>query len=370
MEHRKLNIIFVGAFKQHAGDGALGGQLYACRSLLKSPISEYVNWITIDSTMDSLPPSPLFRRFFRAAKRLTKFLSITMRQPIDGALIFTSSGLSFVEKGLMAILGCLFEYKIAIFPRDGFMLEHLEGSRFLRWYVPFVLRRCNYIVCQGEYWEKFYQSITALPASSFVVIKNWINVDLYAAPALSQENMTVTVLFMGWVEQFKGIYDLIEAVDRYRSGLSNTYFVICGRGSELSNARNRVTELGLSSWFDFRGWVQGKEKLAVLQKADIFVLPSYIEGMPNALLEAMAAGRAVIAAQVGGVPDLIVNESMGILFDPGDVSAFGKAIVTLRHNPELRRSLGENAQKHIQEHHEIDKVWSQIYRLFEQSVGC
>ena len=76
-----------------------------------------------------------------------------------------------------------------------------------------------------------------------------------------------SVLFMGWIERYKGIFDLVDAVDRFRKELASTRFVICGRGSEIAVLHERISDLGLTSQFEFRGWVSGLDKFAAFREA-------------------------------------------------------------------------------------------------------
>jgi glycosyltransferase involved in cell wall biosynthesis len=287
-----------------------------------------------------------------------------LRRKLDGVLIFTADGLSFAEKGLMVLLARLCQKRVLLSPRSGFALDDLQKSRLMRWYIPFVLRRCERIICQSDYWKQVYQATSALPDRRFVVVKNWIDTTPYAGLAAPDEAHPVVVLFMGWIVRDKGIFDLVEAVHWFREDLHGTRFVICGGGPELESLQLRIADLQLSSRFDFRGWVFGAEKFSIFQQAAIFVLPSYREGVPNVLLEAMAAGRAVVATRVGGIPDLIVDEGMGRLVEAGDIQALGKALAELSHNPALRGTLGAKAREYILIHHDINQIWGQFLDVF------
>ena len=338
--------------------------MYACRTLLHSPLSAHVSWITLDSTMESLPPPSFGRRLLLAAKRVVVFFMLMFRRNLDGVLIFTADGLSFVEKGLMVLLARLCHKRVLLSPRSGFALDDLQKSQFMRQYIPFVLRRCERIICQSDYWKQVYQAFSGLPESRFVVMKSWIDTAPYASLAAPTGVHPVVVLFMGWIVRNKGIFDLVEAVHCFRDDLYGTRFVICGGGPELETLQQCIADLQLSSWFDFRGWVSGAEKLSLLQQAAIFVLPSYREGVPNALLEAMAAGRAVVATRVGGIPDLIVDEGMGRLVEAGDTHGLGKTLVELCHNPALCCTLGAKARQHILAHHDINQISYQFLDIF------
>lgn len=357
-----LKFVFVGAFRHSAKDGAVGGQLYACRTLIQSPLSEYVDWVTVDTMMETLPPPPLRRRLQLALNRLWTFIWTIGQREIDGTLIFTSAHLSFVEKGMMAVIAKMWRKRVVFCPRSGLILDDLHKSKFMRWFVPFVLRRSDVVLCQGQSWKQIYQSVSGLPDERFKVVPNWLDAQPFAQVGASRfpQNERMVVLYMGWLKHYKGIYDLIEAVQKNASQLSDCLFIVAGQGSELGPAQRKVEEVGLSSLFEFRGWLTGDDKLAAMCEADVFVLPSHREGMPNVVLEAMAAGLAVIATRVGGVPEILVEPSVGLLVDAQDSEAIGQVLVELNSDPQRRYELGQSGRKHVLAHHDIVQAWMPV----------
>lgn len=365
VESSKPCYIFVGAFREGNADGSTGGQLYACRTLLNSPISEHIDWILIDSTQKSVPAPPLHKRLVPAIKRLLRFVCSIKKSSVTGALIFTSDGPGFIEKGVMAIIAYTLDKRIILCPRSGLITDDFQKSAFMRKFIPFVIRHCDIIICQSREWKDFYELISNLPDKCFIVIPNWIDIAPYTEifELKNYEAQKLTILFLGWIERFKGIYDLIEASYRYRDDLRDVRVMICGKGSELSRAQQRVSELGISDIIEFHGWVKGNEKLSALRQAEIFVLPSHREGLPNALLEAMASGLAVISTRSGGIPSVLKNDSLGILVEPGDIEELGRAILELVHHPEKRVCLGKNARDHIAKNYDIQQAWYKMLQI-------
>ncbi len=304
MIDKKLRVVLVGSTRDHAKDGVIPGQATACRSLLSSLLSNHVDWIIVDTSSDTLsllhPPLP--RRLFLAARRTVTFLGIILMSKLDGVLIFTSWGYSFLEKGVMVFVARVFGKRVILSPRSGLILDDLEKSKFMRWFIPSVFRRCNIVLCQTQSWKQFYQSISGLPDNRFIVIPNWVDLEPYLHISAQRKRADdgVSILFLGRIERNKGVYALAEAAQRFHEDLRCCRFIFCGLGSDLGAFKEKIADLGLSHLCEFRGWVTGLEKIKAFQDADIFVLPSYYEGLPNALLEAMASGLAVIATAVGG----------------------------------------------------------------------
>jgi glycosyltransferase involved in cell wall biosynthesis len=240
-------------------------------------------------------------------------------------------------------------------------MADFEKSPILRRVIPFVLRCASCVVCQGQHWRDYFQRIAGLSSERLPVIRNWIRARDYAAiPSLTPRTEPV-VLFLGWVEKNKGVYELVEAVSRFRGELGHARFLICGSGSEVEPLRKAVALAGMADSFEFRGWVCGAEKMKALEQCDLLVLPSHREGFPNVLLEAMAAGRAVLATAVGAIPELVIPEETGLLCRPGDPHDLGSKLVQLCRDAELRLRLAHSGKRHVLEFHDIDKLW-QVWR--------
>jgi glycosyltransferase involved in cell wall biosynthesis len=126
-----------------------------------------------------------------------------------------------------------------------------------------------------------------------------------------------------------------------------TLQLVVGGHGQLEKARRLAAELGVDGRVDFRGWVGPEERSALLTKSDIYVLPSFNEGLPISVLEAMAAGLPVITTDVGGLPDLVTHGESGLLIGPGRVAALAAAILRLASDPESRQQMGEAAREHV-----------------------
>ena len=107
--------------------------------------------------------------------------------------------------------------------------------------------------------------------------------------------------------------------------------------------------MGLADVFKLKGWADETIKLKALEEADVFVLPSYNEGMPNALIEAMASGMPCISSEVGGVADLISHKENGLIFDAGDQDKLYENISFMCANAEARKAMGMKARQFILE---------------------
>ncbi len=189
------------------------------------------------------------------------------------------------------------------------------------------------------------------------VIPTGIDPTPFSATRVSPGN-PVTVTYIGRLESVKGVDDFVAAAVKVKKDRPELSIQVVGWYKPdhplVAQYRDRVTFTGLRS-----------DIPAVLASSDIFVLPSYSEGLSNALMEAMSAGCACIASEVGGNRFLIQNGISGFLFPAGDREALGAHIRRLLDDPAKRISLGEQARKRIQDVFSWPKVGEQYRKLFE-----
>lgn len=321
----KPSVVFVGAFNTAASQ-IRGGQLSACLSILNSPLAESFHFHLIDSTLESLPPPPLRRRAARAAHRVAHFAACMLFRRDDIALIFISHGFGFLEKGLMVLLARASGRRVVLAPRSGILVDDYARGPFWRTFIRAVLGSANVVVCQSSGWCETFAR-WGVARARLTVIPNWIDATPFLSipPPTPEPGGPLRILFLGHVEVSKGIFDLIEAIAALGPA-ADLSVVVAGNGGALELARRRVVDRGLGRCFRFTGWIDDAGRLVELAAADLLVLPSHREGLPNAVLEAMAAARPSVATTAGGIPDLIQDGVTGLLYRAGDVKALADCL--------------------------------------------
>lgn len=144
------------------------------------------------------------------------------------------------------------------------------------------------------------------------------------------------LIFLSRVETYKGIYELLSAFVILKKKYSNLQLTIIGSGSQLNNIIKKNDELALKD-VHFHGYVKGESKYELLIKGSLFIFPSYSEGMPNAVLEAMAIGFPIITTPVGGLRDFFVENKMGKFIKIKDVESIVNAVEDLYLDSNLRK---------------------------------
>lgn len=159
---------------------------------------------------------------------------------------------------------------------------------------------------------------------------------------------TVTFGFAARMEKLKGPMVLMDAFIAARHSFPHIYLKVAGDGSERRMMEAHAEALQLSDNYHYAGvYKRLEEREAFMQSLDVFVMPSFTEGTPNSIIEAMSYGKPIIASNVGGIPDM-VNAESGILVPPGDTAALSDAILRLARDTGLRLRMGEAARARYQ----------------------
>ena len=179
-------------------------------------------------------------------------------------------------------------------------------------------------------------------------------------------NKVPTGLFLGRIGERKGAYDLIEAVKNIKNEGIKIKILMAGDG-EIQKAKDIIKKENIEDSIEILGWIDNKQKEKYLKSSDFYILPSYDEGMPMSVLEAMSYSLPVITTDVGGIPEIIQNKNNGIMVKPGNNDEIKNAIKKIIENNEFRKEISENAYETILEkfnfkHYEefLDKLYKQI----------
>jgi len=155
--------------------------------------------------------------------------------------------------------------------------------------------------------------------------------------------------FAARLEYLKGPLQLVEAFRKVHATQPEIELRIAGEGSQRQEIVDTLRANGLESKCRFTGVYQSvADRNQFMQEIDVFVLPSLTEGTPNAIIEAMAQQKPIVATRVGGIPDL-VSDDVGILFPPGDVDSLSAALTKLTADATLRRAMGAAARRRYEE---------------------
>jgi glycogen(starch) synthase len=167
------------------------------------------------------------------------------------------------------------------------------------------------------------------------------------------------------LERRKGIYDLLSTMPRILAALPAATLTVAGTGPEQDGLRDAASRLGVANAVDFVGQVAVPAVPALLSSSSLLCLPSHGEPFGMVLLEAMAAGRTVVATRVGGPASIVVDGAGGALVEPGDVSQLAAALIALLSSRARLDSAGEFNRARAESHYSLDSVVDRIERIYE-----
>lgn len=195
------------------------------------------------------------------------------------------------------------------------------------------------------------KSVQRLSPARVDVIFNGADEDVFyprerrmARDRLSINPDRFVVAFAGALVRSKGVFDLVEAAERISANRPLLLFAGSG-GTEL---RAHATAAGVDA--RILGVLPQSEIATIFSSADVVALPSYSEGLPAVLCEALLSGRSVVATAVGGIPEIVINEWNGLLTDTGDIDGLAAALRRIASNATLRRRFEKNAAVFAKEH--------------------
>jgi glycosyltransferase involved in cell wall biosynthesis len=254
--------------------------------------------------------------------------------------------------------------------------EVVPESRLNRVVDRLTMTWTKYVVCCSEAVRRSVEQRIGGEKEQFVVIPFGIEArrlgdagKVSGAVLGLQEGLPVIGTVCRLVEPKKGLSFLLEAMARLdrEAGKPICQLLVVGEGPAERALRSLSEQLGIASRVVFSGMRRDIPQLLSLM--EIFVLPSLYEGFGIAILEAMAAGKPVVATTVGGIPEFVVSGESGLLVQPGDPVALAAAIRQLLAQPDRAKAMGCRGQEHVRKHYTIESVVRQHEQLYEKCMA-
>jgi glycosyltransferase involved in cell wall biosynthesis len=280
--------------------------------------------------------------------------------------IHFSADASFWRKSIIAWAAKLFGKKLILHGHTSrFDLFLDKQPRPLKAYIRQTLRRADRFLALSPAWAEYWK--TLVPEDRVLVLPNAVPLDHYAALKKdAAEDTRPLIVTLARLCANKGTYDTLAAAPLVAARHPEVLFLLAGDG-DLKQVRRIVAEENLSDNFEVLDWVDDAERDRLYGRAWIFLLPSYREGVPYGLLEAMASGLAVVSTSVGGIPD--VAEGCAVLIEPGRPDELAAALSGVLDSEPERRRLGSAAQARIAERYDSRRAGDRLADIYDQVTG-
>ena len=220
------------------------------------------------------------------------------------------------------------------------------------------------VIVLSASWKQYFSE--TFPTGRFIIIPNIV--EAVSSPVSSQvpkNGSLLTFLFLGEIGQRKGIFDLLKVIAEHQDTFRNKCCFKIGGNGEVERLQSIINEHNIGDIVQFLGFVSGDKKTSLLKNSDIYILPSYNEGLPISILEAMAHSMPIISTTVGGIPEIVKDGENGILISPGNYDAMAKAILFFLDQPSFIPLYGQASYHRVAGKHfpaQVLGLLNQVYR--------
>lgn len=276
--------------------------------------------------------------------------------------VHTASRASFVRKSVLLACARLLGYRTVLHLHGGAFEQYAtrEAGFWLRRWIRHSFERADTVLVLSDSWAQFVQRFA--PAAQVMVLPNAVLVP--ALPDIATR-IPMRMLFLGRIETAKGVDELLAALQNLVASFPAARLVLAGDGDRAA-LLTRATALGIAQHLELPGWLSREQVNQELARATIFVLPSYQEGLPMALLEAMAYGCAVVATAVGGIPQLVQQDVNGLLVEPRNGTELTLALRGLLADAGKCERLGQQARAAIVAGYSSASMMAKLGALYER----
>ena len=254
-------------------------------------------------------------------------------------------------------------------------IKDFESNFFFRRLLIFTLNSSKKIIAVSSDLAKKINQMEIDP-QKIIVLRNAVDISRFKPiknvemrKKYNIQEKEILILFIGHLEPFKGIFELLDAFYEINKKNQNVKLVIIGEGHSEMEVKEIVNKYNLKENITFTGKVSPEVIQNFYQMADIFTLPSYTEGLPLVVIEAMACGLPVVVSCVGGIPEIVKNNVNGFLVPPRNKEKLAQNLELLINNRELREKFGKKSFEAIDEEFNINKKIDKFIKLYKSIIN-
>ncbi len=301
----------------------------------------------------------LMKLFFLLS--IFKIIFLLLLYKIEVAHVHMASRGSYSRKSLIVRILKFFNVKVIL---------HLHGAEFRDFYsnecsddkqqhIRNTFMMVDKVLVLSTQWLD-WAAVTFPTTEHFQVLYN----SVIPIANNGSDSQIGKVVFLGRIGERKGAGDLIRAFHKVKAKCPNAKLELAGDG-DIEKFTALASELDISDSVMFLGWISGDKKLSVLRSADIYCLPSYNEGFPMGVIEAMSANICVVSTYAGGIPDAIESDKDGLLVNAGDVEALAQALIKLIQDRELNAQLAKSGKTKFENNFSQQAILPQLQSIYD-----
>ena len=317
---------------------------------------------------------PSFRYFNNKSRKSIFFLSqllkiihfLSKNKDIQVLHIHSAKNGSLYRKLMIAYIAkVVFKKKLINHIHTGHFKHFYDDSNWLgKKSIRFFLEMNDVTITVSDSWKNYFT--TSFHLKNVYKINNMIETAGTNESAINQG--PVSILFLGVITKAKGIFDLLEVLVSNKELLEKKLKLVIGGSGQVEELKAIIGKNNIGEMVQFVGWVTGEEKQQLLTAADIYILPSYYEGVPISILEAMRYGKPVISTCVGGIPEIVEPGVNGLLVNPGDSAALLNALLFYINDRENIHKHGAQSLNKIKDYYP-EAITPQLEKIYESLLA-
>lgn len=274
---------------------------------------------------------------------------------------------SFYRKSIIILLLKIFNKPVIIHMHGSCFKEFYNGlNGMTKKYCKFIFNKADKVIVLSESWKKFFVSF--VEKDKVFVMHNNVPIKEKLYNMENKRENKVYFLFLGRQGNRKGIYDLLDVSIKLKQTHKEKFKLIIAGDGEIEKVNQIIKKSDLMENVENVGWIDGTEKEHLLEVANVFVLPSYNEGLPMAILEAMSYHIPCIATKVGGIPEVIENEKNGFLITPGNKDELYNAMNAILVDSEKIEKMGKKAFETVESRFNEEKELIKLEGLYYEMI--
>ena len=326
-------------------------------------ISVYSKYFEVFNFIPSYKVGSVFYKSYVFFKSLFKlFFTLISNRGIKIIHIHGASNGSFYRKFIIFFI-CKYVFRKKIVYHihgGGFGIFYNKSGNFSKALIRTLLRNSDCVITLSQSWYKYFKE-------NFNIKELFVLPNIIDYPDKLQKTIipdSLTFLFFGLICEAKGIFDLLTVIENNKEDYRSRMKLLIGGNGDTQKLKTLIDENHIGDIIEYLGWVDNERKSAAFNKSDVFVLPSYTEGLPISILEAMSYGKAIIATDVGGVSEIVKENENGILIEPGNLHQMKQSINRMLDNKDLVKRFGEVSELSVQKYlpDQVLKRLEEIYK--------
>ena len=353
MKSKKMKILMVGP--KLNGKGGISSVV---KTYFESGYFKHTTYIETNTDRNKIANA------VRLIIAITKLVVLLFNKDYKIVHIHMASGISFIRKSIFVLISKLFGRKVIIHVHGGTFDNYVLNSNIIiREYLLHILNSANLIITLSNEWKSKLIKI-GINKNKVCVLYNPVSILRIKKKTIRRKS--VHILYLGKLCKQKGIYDLINVIKSQKKG--DFKYLLAGDG-DIEEVDRLINKYNLNEYVELLGWIKGKRKEQLLNSSDILVLPSYYEGLPISILEAMAYKLPVISTKVGGIPEIVEDGYNGYLIKPGDNKDLLEKMEKLILNKPLRKKMGLRGYSIVKSNYDIRIIALQLNKIYQKMGG-